>query len=100
MKSQNRLTPIISQVTAGISRLTKLIHRILTAACKRVGIVGASTHSFRRIALTTLHNEGVPLRIIQTISGHKSLATLQKYLEVTEKDKEEAISLLSWNQSK
>ncbi len=71
-------------------------HRILKVACERVGIVGASTHSFRRTALTRLHKQGVPLRIIQTISGHKSLATLQKYLEVTEEEKEQAISLLSW----
>ena len=71
-------------------------HKILRAACERIGIVGASTHSFRRTALTRLHQQGVPLRIIQEISGHKSLATLQKYLEVTEEEKENALGLLSW----
>ena len=50
----------------------------------------------RRTALTRLHQQGVPLRIIQEISGHKSLATLQKYLEVTESEKENALGLLSW----
>ena len=71
-------------------------YKILRAATERVGIVGVSTHSFRRTALTRLHQQGVPLRIIQEISGHKSLATLQKYLEVTEEEKENALGLLSW----
>ena len=29
-----------------------------------------------------MSNEGIPLRIIQEVSGHKSLQELQKYLEV------------------
>ena len=56
---------------------------ILKAACQRVGLVGVSTHSFRRTALTQMHNAGIPLRVIQEISGHSSLETLQRYLEVT-----------------
>ncbi len=58
--------------------------KILKAACDRCQIAGASTHSFRRTALTQMSNAGVPLRIIQSISGHTSLTTLQRYLEVTE----------------
>ncbi|MEG3960295.1 tyrosine-type recombinase/integrase [Microcoleus sp. herbarium2] len=51
-------------------------------ACERVGIIGASTHSLRRSALTQMSNAGIPLRIIQEISGHRNLEQLQKYLEV------------------
>jgi len=43
---------------------------------------GFSTHSFRRTALTQMSNAGIPLRVIQKISGHRSLAVLQEYLEV------------------
>ena len=54
-------------------------HKILVKACKKCNIIGASTHSFRRTALTKMHSAGVPLGVIQSISGHSSLASLQKY---------------------
>ncbi len=58
--------------------------RILRQACERVGIVGVSTHSFRRSALTQMSNAGIPLRVIQEISGHRNLEQLQRYLEVSD----------------
>jgi integrase/recombinase XerD len=58
--------------------------RILREACKQVGIIGVSTHSFRRTALTQMSNAGIPLRVIQEISGHRNLEQLQKYLEVSD----------------
>ncbi|MBW4565997.1 MAG: site-specific integrase [Mojavia pulchra JT2-VF2] len=58
--------------------------RILRTACKEVGIIGVSTHSFRRTALTQMSNAGIPLRVIQEISGHRNLEQLQKYLEVSD----------------
>jgi len=58
--------------------------RILRQACQRVGIIGVSTHSFRRTALTQMSNAGIPLRVIQELSGHRNLEQLQRYLEVTE----------------
>ncbi len=58
--------------------------RILRGACKQVGIIGASTHSFRRSALSQMSNAGIPLRVIQEISGHRNLEQLQRYLEVTD----------------
>ena len=69
---------------------------ILRTAFERVEIEGASTHSFRRTALTRLSNAGVPLRVIQEISGHETLAALQKYLEVTERQIEDAIAHLNF----
>lgn len=58
--------------------------RILRTACKQAGIIGVSTHSFRRTALTQMSNAGIPLRVIQEISGHRNLEQLQKYLEVSD----------------
>lgn len=68
---------------------------ILKAACKRVRIRGASTHSFRRTALTNMSNACVPIRVIQEISGHKSLTALQRYLEVQPDQVIAAIALLN-----
>ncbi|MHC5917024.1 MAG: tyrosine-type recombinase/integrase [Nostoc sp.] len=58
--------------------------RILRGACKQAGIIGVSTHSFRRSALSAMSNAGIPLRVIQEISGHRNLEQLQRYLEVTD----------------
>lgn len=68
---------------------------ILREACHRVGIEGASTHSFRRTALTQMSNSGIPLRVIQQISGHRTLTELQKYLEVSDSQVKGAIASLS-----
>ncbi len=64
-------------------------------ACSLVGIIGASTHSLRRSALTQMSNAGIPLRIIQEISGHRNLEQLQKYLEVRPDQVRGAVSALS-----
>ena len=69
---------------------------ILREAYERVGITGASTHSFRRTALTQMAAAGVPLRVIQEVSGHRSLQALQRYLEVSEAQVEKAIAVLSF----
>ncbi|WP_375453264.1 tyrosine-type recombinase/integrase [uncultured Nostoc sp.] len=58
--------------------------RILRTACQQVDIFGVSTHSFRRTALTQMSNAGIPLRVIQEMSGHRNLEQLQRYLEVSD----------------
>ena len=68
---------------------------LLRGACKRVGIEGVSTHSFRRTALTQMSDAGIPLRIIQEVSGHRTLDELQKYLEVRPEQVRGAIASLS-----
>lgn len=67
---------------------------IFINGCKRVNVVGASTHSWRRTALTEINKAGVPLRVIQNISGHTRLTHLQKYLEVSREEVEQAVLLL------
>ena len=62
----------------------------MRTACKKLGFDGVSTHSFRRSALTAASSKGVPLRVIQSISGHSSLDVLQRYLSVTDNQKKEA----------
>ena len=70
--------------------------KILRDTCKKLELEGISTHSFRRTALTRMSDAGVPLRHIQAISGHKTLAALERYLGVTEAQKETAISTLNF----
>ena len=63
-------------------------------ALERAEITKATTHSYRRTQLSQLHKKGVPLRVVQKLSGHRSLDTLQRYLEVSDEDKREAVKHL------
>ena len=47
-----------------------------------------SSRSFRRTQLTELYGDGWSLREIQHISGHRSLQSLQEYLDI---DKEKVV---------
>lgn len=69
--------------------------RILRQACAKLDIEGVSTHSFRRTALTIMSNNGIPLRVIQEVSGHRNLDVLQNYLEVLPSQVRGAVSSLS-----
>ena len=70
--------------------------KILKSASLRVGLEGVSTHSFRRTALTMMSSAGIPLRVIQEISGHNDLGTLQRYLEVSPEQKRKAVAVIEF----
>lgn len=70
--------------------------KILKTASVRVGLLGVSTHSFRRTALTMMSSAGIPLRVIQEISGHNDLGTLQRYLEVTPEQRRKAVAVIGF----
>lgn len=69
--------------------------KILRKACRRVGLIGVSSHSFRRTALTQMSDNGTPLRVIQEISGHRNLQQLQAYIEVRDSQVLGAVTGLS-----
>ena len=46
---------------------------------EKMDIAGVSSHSFRRSALTAAHQAGLSLREVAEISGHLSLAALERY---------------------
>lgn len=75
------------------------LHYSLQRACNKLKIRGVSTHSFRRTCLTTMSNAGVPLHVIQAISGHSTLSALQKYLGVQPNQLFSAIDTISMKSS-
>lgn len=75
-----------------LSRTTA--YNLFTNAFRKLNIVGASSHSCRRTGLTEMHSAGIPLNVIRKISGHKTIASLQEYLDVTEEQIVEAIMIL------
>ena len=48
---------------------------------KRVGLDGASSHSSRRTFITKLANDGIGVRVIMGLSGHKALSSVQCYID-------------------
>lgn len=66
----------------------------LRKACDRLGLEGFSTHSNRRTWATKLDQAGVRLKTIQDLGGWTSMAALQRYLDVSEEEKAEAIGRL------
>ena len=70
--------------------LCQLFSRIYADA----GLVGASSHSGRRWFITQLAHSGVSPKVIMDLAGHKHLGTTQRYIEVNERMKQQAVSLL------
>ena len=62
----------------------------LELAARQAGLEGVSSHSFRRSALSSASEAGVPLAALRALSGHQSLQTLQRYLEISQSAKEKA----------
>ncbi len=58
--------------------------KTLRQTCTTLGLEGVSTHSFRRSLATSAVRRGVPLNVVQKITGHKSLGSLGHYLEANE----------------
>lgn len=56
--------------------------------------LGYSTHSTRRGFITSLHRSGIDIRVIQEITGHKNLAVLSRYIDVTDEQKRAALATL------
>ncbi len=61
----------------------RAVDKHVRRAAGLIGVEGASTHSFRRSMATHLHLNGVSLRAIQRVTGHASLAALERYLDVS-----------------
>ncbi len=43
-----------------------------------------------------MSSAGIPLRVIQEISGHNDLGTLQRYLEVSPEQKRHAVAVIGF----
>ena len=68
-----------------IHRTTATYH--LSKSLEKIGLKHQfSSHGYRRTALTQLHKNNVPLKVIMKISGHSSLGALQRYIDVADEE--------------
>lgn len=54
-----------------------------------------ASHTGRRTFITNSILAGIPLPVIQQITGHKKLTTLQRYIEIADENKKSELSKLS-----
>ena len=63
------------------------VQQIVTKAAQKVGIrKNISTHSLRHSCFTQLLRNGVDIRYIQKLAGHKNISTTAMYLQITDYD--------------
>jgi integrase/recombinase XerD len=61
---------------------------------KRAGVIGASSHSTRRTFITNLAAQGISVRVLASLAGHRSIATTQAYIDVNDDQKRKAVELV------
>ena len=61
---------------------------------KRAGVEGASSHSGRRSFITSLASKGVSARVLMSLAGHRSLAVVQRYIDVNDDMLRNAVALI------
>jgi integrase/recombinase XerD len=69
--------------------LTQFFHYLY----KRAGVDGASSHSGRRTFITNLATQGVSVRVLMSLAGHKNISTTQCYIDVNDDMKRKAVEL-------
>jgi integrase/recombinase XerD len=61
---------------------------------KNAGIAGASSHSMRRSFITNLATKGIGVRVLASLAGHRSIAVTQRYIDVNDDMKRNAVELI------
>jgi len=81
-------------VTAGRRAFTaNVMTQHLFWLYRAAGISGASSHSGRRTFITNLASKGISVRVLASLAGHRSIAVTQKYIDVNDDMKRNAVEL-------
>lgn len=92
VRMQNVTAPFfVTQKRTGFSPNSLTQHFL--ALYKGAGLVGASSHSGRRTFLTSLATQGVSVRVLAALAGHKSIQTTQRYIDVNDNMLRKAVEL-------
>ncbi len=82
-------TPWYSAVPLGMLTLQQKVKKL----CANAGVVGHKTnHSLRASSATAMYNAGIPEKLIQERTGHRSLDALRTYERSNDQQQKEAVS--------
>ena len=82
-------------ITAGRRRFTaNVMTQHFYWLFQKAGISGASSHTMRRSFITNLASKGVGVRVLASLAGHRSIAVTQKYIDVNDDMKRNAVELV------
>lgn len=85
--SKYKTSVYVFEGTTGGKYSDRSIQSILKSAVKRCGISkNISTHSMRHSCLTQLVKDGVDLRSVQKLAGHKNINTTANYIKMVDAD--------------
>jgi integrase/recombinase XerD len=66
----------------------------MNAIYKECQIEGATSHSGRRSFITNLASQGIGVRVLMSLAGHKNISTTQAYIDVNDDMKRRAVELI------
>jgi len=69
----------------------RAFQKALQGACIKGGIIGFSSHGYRRSSITHGSNNNIPIAHLAKISGHSNMQVLQEYLDCSESQLREAV---------
>jgi integrase/recombinase XerD len=82
-------------ITGGCKRFSaNLMAQHFHYLFKDAGIAGASSHSMRRSFITQLASKGIGVRVLAELAGHRSIAVTQKYIDVNDDMKRNAVEMI------
>lgn len=81
-----------SQKGGGFSANT--LQATMTRLYLQSGFDGCSSHTGRRSFLTKLASQGVGVRVLQELAGHRHVGTTQRYIDVNDEMKRTALMLI------
>ena len=61
---------------------------------RRASISGASSHSGRRTFITSLAGKGIGVRVLASLAGRRSISATQRYIDVNDDMKRQAVELV------
>jgi integrase/recombinase XerD len=92
--TSNRVDPLFSPEGSlkpfSVDSLTHRFHHFY----RKAGFDNASSHSGRRTFITQLASKGVGARVLQELAGHRHLTTTQRYIDISEAMKRNAVELI------
>lgn len=93
VRSKDAVAPFfVTQKRTGFSANSLTQHFI--GLYKRAGLDGATSHSGRRTFITNLAAQGVSVRVLAALAGHRSIQTTQRYIDVNDNMLRRAVELV------